>query len=298
MALGTFVGIGQSTWNVAHGDFSVGTLLGFMPAVGSGAKMVPWCKLPLLKWIGCFPADTPVSTEHGLKPIQDVRADEPVWAFDLQDGEWKLRRVVETFEHDYIGDMVTITIDGDRIKSTSGHPFWVVEGEDLQDRPRPEHISEPPPNSCISGRWVDSGDLRVGDTLLLKGGERVKILELALSSTREKVYNFHVDDLHCYAVGDCRVLVHNNCNVKQILDALPGKIGKTGPIKTVPDAKAIDDLFIKLTDGAETLAPGNYPGIVKGLPDGTLIRMRQGSKSGGATMDITMPDGKIIKVHF
>ena len=32
-------------------------------------------------------------------------------------------------------------------------------------------------------------------------------------------------------------------SVKEILDALPGKAGKTGPIKTVSDAKALDALF-------------------------------------------------------
>jgi hypothetical protein len=142
-----------------------------------------------------------------------VRADERVWAFDLVDGQWKLRRVLETFQHDYVGEMVTITIPGDRIKCTSGHPFWVVEGQDLADRPRPEHISDPPPNASIPGRWVDSHDLRVGDTLLLKDSERAKIVELTASPSRERVYNFHVEDLQCYTVGDSRVLVHNSCGL-------------------------------------------------------------------------------------
>jgi hypothetical protein len=87
-------------------------------------------------------------------------------------------------------------------------------------------------------------------------------------------------------------------SIKGTLDALPGKSGKTGPIKTVPDAKALDDLFNSLSNGSKTVNPGSYPGVVKELPDGTIIRMRPGSKSGGATIDITMPDGRIIKVHI
>jgi hypothetical protein len=82
------------------------------------------------------------------------------------------------------------------------------------------------------------------------------------------------------------------------LDGLPGKSGKTGPIKEVPDAKALDDLFNSLSCSGKQVNPGTYPGIVKHLPDGTIVRMRPGSKSGGATIDITMPNGKNIKVHI
>lgn len=82
------------------------------------------------------------------------------------------------------------------------------------------------------------------------------------------------------------------------LDELPGKLGKTGPIKEVPNAKALDDLYDALSCGAKTVDPGRYPGIVKKLPDGTIIRRRLESVSGGATLDITMPDGTVIKVHI
>jgi hypothetical protein len=87
-------------------------------------------------------------------------------------------------------------------------------------------------------------------------------------------------------------------NVKSTLDALPGKVGKKGPIKEVSDAKALDDLFISLTTNAKTVPSGTYKGVVKELPDGTIVRMRPASKSGGATLDITLPGGKLYKVHI
>ena len=34
------------------------------------------------------------------------------------------------------------------------------------------------------------------------------------------------------------------------------------------------------------------------VPDGTIIRRRGKSKSGGATLDITFPDGSLYKVHI
>jgi hypothetical protein len=82
------------------------------------------------------------------------------------------------------------------------------------------------------------------------------------------------------------------------LDALPRRIGKTGPIKEVADAKALNDLFNSLTNGAQSINSGTYPGIVKQLADRTIVRMRVALKSGGATLDITMPGGTIIKVHI
>lgn len=86
--------------------------------------------------------------------------------------------------------------------------------------------------------------------------------------------------------------------VAKLLDKLPGEIGKTGPIKEVPDAKALDDLIDALSDGGETVNSGSYPGMVKELPDGTIIRKRPSSESGGATLDITLPGGTYVKVHI
>jgi hypothetical protein len=57
---------------------------------------------------------------------------------------------------------------------------------------------------------VDAIDLRVGDVLLLQSGEEVPVTGLAVRHERLAVYNFQVEELHCYAVGASGVLVHNN----------------------------------------------------------------------------------------
>ena len=41
---------------------------------------------------------------------------------------------VQTFVHDFQGFSVFITVEGETIESTYGHPFWVVRGEDLGNR--------------------------------------------------------------------------------------------------------------------------------------------------------------------
>ena len=56
-----------------------------------------------------------------------------------------------------------------------------------------------------------------------------------------------------------------------------------------------------MTREGETINPGTYPGVVKKLPDGTLVRMRpKSSTTGDPTIDVTLPppDGRIIKVHI
>jgi hypothetical protein len=61
----------------------------------------------------------------------------------------------------------------------------------------------------------------------------------------------------------------------------------------------LEDLFNTLSYGGKTIDPGTYKGVVKQLPDGTIVRMRQwSSKTHDATIDVTLPDGKIIKVHI
>ena len=147
----------------------------------------------------CFPAGTLVSTETGLRPIESVRKGERVWAFDHAVGEWMLRTVLDCCESICEGQIVAISVAGEVIEATLGHPFWILEGQGLADRNRPEHSPEAPAKSCLPGRWVDAGDLQVGDVVLLKHSRRSSISQLGVREANEKVYNFKVEELHCYA---------------------------------------------------------------------------------------------------
>src|SRR5690606_17493044 len=89
----------------------------------------------------CFAEGTPVWTEDGLRPIEDVQPGEFVWAYDFESKQWKLCAVSETYANNYRGDMVEVTIADDdgryeTITATAGHPFWVVaDGADRASRP-------------------------------------------------------------------------------------------------------------------------------------------------------------------
>ena len=206
-AAGNAVGVVTSTKNmIANGGPDAQNMLKLLASgAGLGGNVAGLKAFP-----NCFPANTVVATEHGPKAIQEVLPSERVWSFDLAANEWKLRHVVETYRHEHSGDMVAVSVAGETIESTGHHPWWVVRGVALGDRPRPEHVPDNPPGFRGEGRWVDAIDLRVGDVLLLRSGEQAPLTRLAVRDAHEATYNFHVEDLQCYAVGDARILVHNN----------------------------------------------------------------------------------------
>jgi len=75
------------------------------------------------------------------------------------------------------------------------------------------HLAPEPEGATTPGRWVDAGDLRVGDELMLLDGRIAPVREIELHPFDGVVYNFEVHELHCYAVGEDGVLVHNGNGV-------------------------------------------------------------------------------------
>jgi hypothetical protein len=171
----------------------------------------PWSSGPgRAKHPNCFVAGTVVSTETGQRAIETIRPGERVWSYDHILREWKLCRVIDCFNNLYEGRLVGCSVAGEVIESTAHHPFWVEAGEGLDNRPRPGHVPENPIGYSGGGRWVDAIDLRIGDSLRLQTGVLVPVTELTVREAWMSVYNFHVEDLHCYTVGICQVLVHNH----------------------------------------------------------------------------------------
>ena len=115
-------------------------------------------------------------------------------------------------QYDYSGEIITVDTGTDKIKATSNHPFYVLEGKDLAVRLIPEDIGTSEINTGTKGRWVKAGELRTGDKLKLF--DRVAIVKNITRMVKTvKVYNFTVKDNHNYVVGSTHVLVHNKCSV-------------------------------------------------------------------------------------
>ena len=124
-------------------------------------------------------------------------------------GNWSLQSVLNTFSHFHEGDVIAVGVASTVFRATGNHPVWVVAGEQLDQRRKPDHIPASSATSSIRGRWVEAGGLRVGDRLLLRKGEERKIESLVVRQEGLRVYNLEVEMDHTYAVGIAEVLVHN-----------------------------------------------------------------------------------------
>lgn len=159
---------------------------------------------------GCFPSDTLVATEQGLRPIGTIEPGERVWGFDFREGRWRLALVEDRLQASYEGFLVTVTVAAKELTATANHSFWVIDGEDLEARPAPGHVG---PNEdrggYLYGRWVKAEDLRAGDIVFQKDGGPATLQAVRLFQGRTEICNLTVRDLHTYAVGEAQLLAHN-----------------------------------------------------------------------------------------
>lgn len=217
----------------------------------------------------CFVAGTPVSTEEGLRPIEAIRPGDRVWAFNHRLGAWQLKTVLQNFVRDYRADMVHVSSGGETIEATMLHPFWVISGKDLSERPIRSHLEKPPEGSAVAGRWVDATDLRAGDQLLLRDGADAVVEKITHVPADTLVYNFAVDELKCYAVGQRQVLVHN----------INGGLESVAPNTPSPTTLATE---ASLAEGNAARAAG-YRGAASGLAtDSGTFTGRSTGAGGGA----------------
>ncbi len=211
------------TFKEAITDLAVGAATSF--AVGVVAERVAAKILTDRCLIWCFPAGTLVDTLSGKKPIEQVRARDRVWSFDLRECRWVLREVLRTFERDYAGEMYAIHAGDDVIECTKNHPFWVARGQDLEARPRVRDLLIQEAEAALEGRWVDSQHLQIGDVLILRSGAEQTVTDISCRTAAEKVYNLQVEDLQNYAVGATGVLAHNQCKTNLNSNHAVGNFG-------------------------------------------------------------------------
>jgi hypothetical protein len=188
-AIGFLAGRKTDAGDLGRG-FLRGCAEGALFAIGAGliARGLPAVKA-LLKACNCFPAGTPVATEHGEKPIEQIRAGDRVWSRNSETGRAELHTVVGLFQKTAT-ELFTISAGETSFAVTPEHPLWVV------------------------GRgWVDAGDVRVGDELLRRDGGTHRVTAVTSDRTATTVHNFEVEGDHNYFATDLDVLVHN-CKIR------------------------------------------------------------------------------------
>jgi hypothetical protein len=160
----------------------------------------------------CFTPDTLVATAQGPKPIGKVQPGEMVRAYDFASGRWVQAEVQQRHDNVYSGRLVKIGLGGACIDVTANHPFWVVEGERLPERPQPGHLAAgEDEGGALAGRWVNSHDVEVGDRLYGGDGRCYAVEDVEQrEGSQVAVCNLTVRGQHTFGVGALGVLVHND----------------------------------------------------------------------------------------
>ena len=149
-----------------------------------------------------------------MTPIEQIKPGDQVWSYDQQHEQWVLEDVLDAQQRDYDGDMITLHLDlgdgsSDEITCTGNHPFWVVSGDRLDERPSVSDLPAADQVAKPSGRWTEARWLRLGDRFK-RTGYSATVSGLMIRMERVKVYNLKVKQLQLYAIGLRGVLVHNS----------------------------------------------------------------------------------------
>ena len=142
---------------------------------------------------GCFPAWTKVIMANwSEKNIEDVQVWDKVLSYNVDVNANEVNVVNQRIVHDELAhEMYELTINGNILKVTDVHPFYVRKSESSKDYD-----------------WIEAKNLKVWNVLLMSDGKLVKIEEINHYPNVETVYNLEVDGNHDYFV-DKWYLVHN-----------------------------------------------------------------------------------------
>jgi len=135
--------------------------------------------------LSCFVAGTKVWTQQGRVPIEQIKIGDRVLSQDPDTGELAFKLVLNTTLRPP-SPMIKVTVEGEDIVTTLGHPMWVAEK-----------------------RWQMAKLLEVGDQLHgVSGVLTVDGIDDQLPMN--EAYNLVIADWATYFVGEKGVLVHDN----------------------------------------------------------------------------------------
>jgi uncharacterized protein YdaU (DUF1376 family) len=138
----------------------------------------------------CFVAGTPVHTENGWVPIEELRVGDLILSRDDETGEEAYRpiaAVMVTEDRPVLALALENSMGAvETIEATQPHPFF-VEGRG----------------------WLAASELRTDDRIVSSGGGTLRVASTTGIQRRATVYNFEVEDFHTYFVGQSAAWVHN-----------------------------------------------------------------------------------------
>jgi hypothetical protein len=146
----------------------------------------------------CLIAGTPVWTDSGLVPIEQIQVGDRVLSQNPETGELAYKPVLRTTTRPP-ARLVKVVFDGEALQSSGGHPFWVA-GEG----------------------WLKARDLKPGTRLHTVSG--TSEVWSAHPTGYEETHNLVVADFHTYFVTKAKILSHDN-TIREPTDAVvPGLV--------------------------------------------------------------------------
>ena len=135
----------------------------------------------------CFVAGTKVKIENGFKNIEEIKAGDKVYSYNLDNNNIELKKVTNIIKSNTI-DTYVVTIDKNKVEMTPKHQVYIIDKG-----------------------WTRAYDLKVGDKMLGINGEKISInnIEYKRYSTPIDTYNLTVEGNSNYFITDIQVLVHN-----------------------------------------------------------------------------------------
>lgn len=172
-------------------------------------------------------------------------------------------------------------VEGEEIVTTPAHPFY----------------------SPVKG-WINALHLRAGDNLVLVNGKHVVIenVQHEILETPVTVYNFEVQDLHTYFVGQVSILVHNTCALDDVLQDATDTTRIKGNTRNYEKMGGYDQALADFNKLNQTTPPRTIPtkygdGLL-GSHNGSNLILRRGSKTGGVTLELQISSRNTIKIRY
>ena len=167
---------------------------------------------------GCFPAGTLVYSKSGPKPIETIRSDDKVWAYQAETKKWHLQTVTVCSSHFYQGKIIKLFTEKGKLTVTPTHPFFVRK------------------KNSDNWKWTKAGSINKGDKLLAKDGNKYKVESIHTNYSEKTVYNITIDSIKTYAVSRAGFVVHNKGAAEEpapkadrSAPAKPESLSETGP---------------------------------------------------------------------
>jgi hypothetical protein len=148
----------------------------------------------------CLVAGTPVWTESGPVPVEQVRVGDRVIACDCETGEIMLKPVVKTIINRQ-KPTFRLRTASDTLETTGGHLFWVAGQGWVRAR-----VLKPQMRFHTLTGTVDLASVEPGD--------------------KQDAFNLVVADFHGYFVGKDKILTHDNTVQKPTNCIVPGLAGR------------------------------------------------------------------------